>query len=132
MATFQIHEDIENMNSRIFAKKFGSEAEKKIVKKTFGENNIFTVQPANQNGGLKEIKKSKVPVKIVKIGKEQFKKTKIIIEDKTEVSLWVLLLLLIVNDFFGLSNIPGSICSSVGLGFHYGFHCFRNYFNFRI
>lgn len=87
MAGFQIHEDIENIHSRLFAKKYTIEVEKKIVKK-FGENNTVAGQPSYRNGGLKEIKSSKLPVINGKVGREQCKKPKIVTEYiKEEVSL---------------------------------------------
>lgn len=87
MAAFQIHEDIENIHSRNVAKKYTIEAEKKIVKKKFGEHNTVVGQPINKNGGLKEIKSSKLPVINSKLGRDKFRKSTIVIADsKEEVS----------------------------------------------
>lgn len=57
MANFQIHQDIENLQSKNHLKKF--DAENKIAKKKFGENNV---QAVGKNA-FKEHKKTKIPVK---------------------------------------------------------------------
>lgn len=87
MASFQIHEDVENIHSKIYAKKFINEVdEKRITKKKFGENNTVSIQPFNKNG-VKGVRTTRIPIKNHKAGKGQNKKTKNITEnDNDEVS----------------------------------------------
>lgn len=86
MATFQIHEDVENMYSKINSKKYLGECEKKNPKKKFGENNTAATQPLNKNG-LKESQQTKVTVKNSNVGKEQVKKQKLAnVDDIDKVS----------------------------------------------
>lgn len=76
MATFQIHEDIENMGARIYAKKYFSQAdEKKITKKKFGEKNMAVLQPLDKPS-LKENVRTKIPIKHLKAEKNQVGKVK--------------------------------------------------------
>lgn len=84
MAAFQIHEDVENLNSKIHLKKLKNE--KHGVKKKFGENNENAVQALANS--FKNADKSRIPrLKHVGSLKEQAKKPKIVIEsDKIEVS----------------------------------------------
>lgn len=77
MATFQIHEDIENIHSKINLKKYADEVgEKKKTKKKFGENNAVAIQPLNKNC-VKGVKATKIPIKNYKAGQGQSKKIKI-------------------------------------------------------
>lgn len=77
MAAFQIHEDIENIHSKLYCKKVFGEADgNKITKKKFGENKTL-LQPLQKNG-LKEVLLSHLGDKI---SKDIAKKANVSIEE---------------------------------------------------
>lgn len=75
MSTFQIHEDMENIRSKIPKKLIGEGDERKIVKKKFGENNPTVTQGLNLKG-LRDCQRTRVIVKNGKFGRDQVKKPK--------------------------------------------------------
>lgn len=84
MATFQIHEDIENIGTKHTKKYFNDGDDTNISKKTFGEKKVVSVPFFNRNA-LKEHNGTKIPIKKCYAEKQHLNKSKVTLANVAEV-----------------------------------------------